>query len=91
MTGTVGEIVPTVDVASRAFVVKVDLPASVGGIQPGTFARVGFRERMRPHLVVPASAVTTLGALDRVFVVTDGVARLRMVRSARPRARGPRS
>ena len=79
VTGKIGEIVPSVDVASRAFIVKVDLPASVTGLQPGTFARVGFREGMKPHLVVPASAVSTLGALDRVFVVDGGVARLRMV------------
>lgn len=79
IAGTIGEIVPSVDVASRAFIVKVDLPASVTGLQPGTFARVGFREGMRPHLVVPSSAVTSLGALDRVFVVEGGIARLRMV------------
>ena len=79
VTGKVGEIVPSVDVASRAFVVKVDLPASITGLQPGTFARVGFREGTRPHLVVPASAVTTLGALDRVYVVAGGLARVRMV------------
>jgi len=79
ITGKIGEIVPSVDVASRAFIVKIDLPPSITGIQPGTFARVGFREGTRPHLVVPASAVTSLGALDRVYVVDHGLARLRMV------------
>lgn len=77
--GTVGEIVPSVDIGSRAFVVKVDLPATVTGVQPGTFARVGFREGMQSHLVVPASSVTSLGALDRVYIVDGGIARLRMV------------
>lgn len=77
--GKVGEIVPTVDVASRAFVIKVDLPASVGGIQPGTFARVGFASGTRARLVVPTTAVSSLGSLDRVYVVDGDVARLRMV------------
>jgi len=79
INATVGEIVPNVDVASRAFIVKVDLPASAGPLQPGAFARVGFREGTRPRLVVPSTAIDRLGALDRVYVVDHGVARLRMV------------
>ena len=77
--GTVSEIVPTVDVLSRAFGVKVDLPAGTGSLQPGTFARVGFRTGTRSRLVVPTTAISSLGALDRVFVVDGGVARLRMI------------
>jgi multidrug efflux pump subunit AcrA (membrane-fusion protein) len=77
--GTISEIVPTVDVLSRAFLVKIDLPASVGAVQPGTFARVGFPSGTQPKLVVPTTAITSLGALDRVFVVEGGVARLRMI------------
>jgi len=87
--GTVGEIVPTIDVASRAFVIKVDLPTSVGAIQPGTFARVGFTSGSRPRLVVPTTAITPLGALDRVFVVDGGTARLRMISLGE--AQGPRT
>jgi multidrug efflux pump subunit AcrA (membrane-fusion protein) len=85
--GAVGEIVPAVDVASRAFLVKVDLPANAGSIQPGTFARVGFANGTRARLVVPTSALTSLGALDRVYVVDGDVARLRMI--ARGDAQGP--
>lgn len=79
VTGTVGEIVPSVDVASRAFLVKIDLPAAAGALQPGAFARVAFKEGTRRRLVVPTSAITRLGALDRVFVVDKDVAHLRMV------------
>ena len=77
--GTVGEIVPNVDVASRAFLVKVDLPATLGAIPSGTFARVGFANGTRSRLVVPTAAITSFGALDRVIVVDGGIARLRMV------------
>ncbi len=79
LTGTVGEIVPSVDVASRTFLVKVDLPASERAVRPGTYARVSFAIGTRPRLVVPTTAVTSLGALDRVFVVDGGRARLRMI------------
>ncbi|HSN30646.1 MAG TPA: efflux RND transporter periplasmic adaptor subunit [Kofleriaceae bacterium] len=79
VSGTVGEIVPNVDVASRAFLVKVDLPASVGAIPPGTFARVGFANGTRSKLVVPTTAITSFGALDRVVTIDSGVARLRMI------------
>ena len=49
LVGTVGEIVPSVDVASRAFLVKIDLPRGAAALRPGTFARVG----------VPTSAPAT--------------------------------
>ncbi len=77
--GTVGEIVPTVDVASRAFLVKVDLPEGLVGLRPGMFARVGFRVGARPRLVVPTTATTAHGALDRVFAVDGDRVRMRMV------------
>ncbi|MEO8903814.1 MAG: efflux RND transporter periplasmic adaptor subunit [Polyangiaceae bacterium] len=79
IAGTVGEIVPTVDVASRAFIVKVDLPAGLTALRPGMFARVGFRIGSRPRLVVPTTAVSPNGALDRVFAVDGERLRLRMV------------
>lgn len=87
IAGTVGEIVPNIDIASRAFLVKIDLPASAGAIQPGTFARVGFASGSRPRLVVPSAAITSLGALDRVLVIDGGRARLRMITLGE--ARGP--
>ncbi len=79
VAGQVGEIVPTVDVASRAFLVKVDLPAELVGLRPGMFARVSFRVGRRSPLVVPASAITRSGALDRLFVAEGNQLRLRMV------------
>lgn len=85
-TGKVSEIVPSVDVASRAFLVKIDLPQGLTA-RAGTFARVGFRIGTRPRLVVPTTAVTAFGALDRVFVLEGDVARLRMI--TRGEAQGP--
>ncbi len=79
LVGKVGEIVPSVDVASRTFLVKIDLSSDAGSLRPGTFARVGFQVGARPRLVVPTTALTSFGALDRVFVVEGGYARLRMI------------
>lgn len=78
MTAKVSEVVPSVDVASRAFTVKLDLPQGTT-VRPGTFARVGFRLGTHPRLVVPTTAVSSFGALDRVFVVEGDAARLRMI------------
>jgi len=77
--GTVGEIVPTVDVASRAFLVKVDLPPELTGLRPGMFGRVAFRVGSRTRLVVPSTAITQSGALDRVFVAERERLHVRMV------------
>jgi RND family efflux transporter MFP subunit len=82
--GTVGEIVPNVDVASRAFIVKVDLPAGLTGLRPGMFGRVGFRVGSRSKLVVPTTAITQSGAIDRVFVADRDRLRLRMVTLGEP-------
>jgi RND family efflux transporter MFP subunit len=79
VTGTVGEIVPAVDVASRAFLVKVDLPADLPALRPGMFARVSFRVGTKPRLVVPTTAITQNGALDRVYATDGDRLRLRMV------------
>ena len=80
IAGRVSEVVPAIDPASRAFVVKIDLPANVGGdLRPGMFARVAFRTGTTRALHVPATAVLPTGALDRVFVIEDGRARLRLV------------
>lgn len=87
LLGKVGEIVPSVDTASRAFLVKIDLPPDAGALRAGTFARVSFPVGTRPRLVVPTTALTSFGALDRVFVVEGGHARLRMI--TRGDAQGP--
>jgi multidrug efflux pump subunit AcrA (membrane-fusion protein) len=77
--GQVGEIVPNVDVASRAFLVRIDLPVERACLKPGMFARVSFRIGQKKTLVVPASAITRSGALDRLLVAEGDRLRLRMV------------
>lgn len=75
----VSEVSRAVDADARAFLVKVPLPAGPGR-RSGTFVRVRFPGDARTALTVPPAAVMRQGQVTSVFVVADGVARLRLVR-----------
>jgi RND family efflux transporter MFP subunit len=83
LSGTVAEIVPNVDVAARAFLIKIDLPESrpdqFAALRPGSFARAAFPVASARRLAVPDSALSRFGAIERVFVVENGKARLRLI------------
>jgi RND family efflux transporter MFP subunit len=74
----VAEISRAVDADARAFLVKVDLP-DVPGVRSGQFGRVVFAGRTRRALAVPDTALTRRGQVTSVFVVENGVARVRLV------------
>jgi RND family efflux transporter MFP subunit len=74
----VSEIVPAVDAASRAYIVKIDLPP-LPSVRSGVFGRAGFQLGTRSVPAIPAAAVTNRGQLQSVLVVDDGVARIRMI------------
>jgi RND family efflux transporter MFP subunit len=74
----VSEIVPAVDAASRAYIVKIDLPA-LGQLRSGMFGRAVFRLGTRQALAVPEGAVVERGQLQSVLVADAGVARARLV------------
>ena len=74
----VSEIVPAIDAGSRSAIVKLDLPARAN-LRSGAFGRARFSFNPRRCLSVPAAAIVDHGQLQQVFVVTQGVARLRMV------------
>jgi membrane fusion protein, multidrug efflux system len=74
----VSEVVPAVDAASRAFVVKIDLPAT-SQWRSGMFGRAQFPLGSRKVLAVPAGAVVEQGQVQSVYVVEDGRARSRLI------------
>ncbi len=74
----VSEIVPAVDAASRAYIVRIDLPA-LAELRSGVFGRAAFHVGDRTLLAVPAAAVTERGQLQSVVVVVNGVARTRLI------------
>jgi RND family efflux transporter MFP subunit len=82
LNARVSEIVPSVDAASRTYVVKVDLPAA-SQMRTGMFGRAIFPLGAQKVVAVPWAALTERGQLQSVFVVEDGVAHNRLVTTGR--------
>ena len=79
LEGVVTEVARAVGADQRAFTVKVSLPPTVTA-RTGSFARVVFRGAPRRALLVPAHAIQRHGQVSSIYVVQDGVARLRLIR-----------
>jgi RND family efflux transporter MFP subunit len=73
------EISRAVDVDPRTFLVKLALPGQ-SALRAGTFVRARFQGAARSAVTVPSTALIRQGQVATVFVVEDGVARLRLVR-----------
>lgn len=82
LEGVVAEIAPSADPNSRTFLVKLDLPAEAS-LRAGQFGRVLVPVLEVSALRVPTSAVLSRGQLELVFVVTEGKARLRLVKTGK--------
>jgi RND family efflux transporter MFP subunit len=78
--GVVAEVAREVGVDQRAFTVKVGIPSSIAA-RSGSFARVVFRGAPRRVLQIPADAIQRHGQISSVYVVQEGVARLRLIHS----------
>lgn len=78
----VSEVVPSVDAASRAYTVKIDLPA-VPQLRSGLFGKASFSLGSRQGLAIPAKALQQNGQLQSVFVVANGEARTRLITAGR--------
>ena len=78
VTGTVAEVGRVDEPGSHSYLVKISLPADAA-TAPGRFGRARFTMRTRDALVVPDGVVRQQGQIASVFVVDNGVARLRMV------------
>lgn len=80
LSGIVSEIAPAADPNSRTFVVKLDLP-QMPGLRAGQFGRVAVPAGDVSALRVPASAVIQRGQMELLFVVVNGHAQLRIVKT----------
>ena len=79
LKGSVVEIVPAADAATRTFLVKIELPAD-SQLRSGLFGRAEFSRGDRQALLIPASAIVDRGQLHGVFVLDQNhVASLRYV------------
>jgi len=82
ITGTISEIAPAADAASRTFRVKLDL-SSTPGLMPGQFARLSVPIGERKSVRVPSSAVVQRGQLEIVFAVVNRRAQLHLVKTGK--------
>lgn len=78
-TGTVAEVAPAADPASRTAPVKIDI-ASSPKLRSGQFARIALAGTSSQSLFIPATAVFPFGQMERVFVARNSKAELRLVR-----------
>jgi RND family efflux transporter MFP subunit len=84
LKGKVVQIVPAADPASRAFLVKIELPTDTR-LRSGLFGRAQFSRGERQALLIPRSAVVERGQLQGVFVLDQNkVASLRYVTLGKP-------
>jgi RND family efflux transporter MFP subunit len=79
--GTVAEVVPAADPATRSVLVKVDIEADPA-LRAGVFGRVRFVSGTRQAIRVPRTALHTRGGLVGVFVVEAGRSAFRLVTTA---------
>jgi len=78
LTGRVGEILPSVDPATRSFMAKIDLP-HIAELRSGMFGQAAFAAGMRETMLVPQTAISERGEIRCVHVVEGDMARLRFV------------
>lgn len=77
--GSVAEITPAADPASRSVVVKIDLPAT-RGLRSGQYGVAAFPSGERTVIAAPRGALVERGQMTGIFVVDESnVARLRFV------------
>ncbi len=80
--GTVSEISPVADPVSRTFNVKLDLPPTEG-LRTGQFGRVSVPVAEVKLLLVAKEAVMKRGQMELIFVVKEGHANLRLVKTGK--------
>lgn len=80
--GRIRGIVPSGDDVTRRYEINVLLPDDPA-LVPGMFGRAEIRLGTYRAPVVPQAAIAKRGGLDGVFVVDDGVARFRWLRTGR--------
>lgn len=77
---TIAEISSSSDTQARTVTVKLAVPADAP-VRSGQFVRVLVPAGQARTLLVPAAAVSLVGQMERVFVVQDGRAVLRLVKT----------
>jgi RND family efflux transporter MFP subunit len=78
--GTIVRIAPSVNMQARTMTVEAEVQNTEGLLKPGQFATVRVTQsKPEPAVVIPVSAVKTVGDTNSVFVIKDGIAREQIV------------
>jgi len=79
--GTITRIAPALDDQSRTLLIEAEVPNPKGILKPGYFAHVTMDLGQDRALFVPDSAVLRYAGVARVFIVQNGVAHTREVKT----------
>ncbi len=80
-TGKVAEVSSAADALARTIAVKIAVPEGAA-VRSGQFARIEIPGELRRTFRVPASAVTSFGQMERIFVIIENNrAALRLVKT----------
>jgi RND family efflux transporter MFP subunit len=81
-SGRVARLSPSIREQNRTLIVEAEVPNRDGRLRPGSFARAEIVvEADRTAVMVPISAVVTFAGLEKVFVVKDGKALEKRIRT----------
>jgi membrane fusion protein (multidrug efflux system) len=80
LSGRLVEISPAADPVTHTREARLELPAATA-LRSGQFVRAAWPAGETAALMLPAAAVGLFGQIERVFVVRDGRAELRLVRT----------
>ena len=79
-SGTIVRIAPNVNTQARTLTVEAEVQNTEGLLKPGQFATVRVTQsKPEPAVVIPVTAVKTVGDVNSVFVIKDGIAREQIV------------
>jgi RND family efflux transporter MFP subunit len=82
--GRVARLSPSITEQNRTLVVEAEVANPNGRLRPGSFARAEIVvDADRTAVMVPASTVVTFAGLEKVFVVKDGKAVEKRIRTGR--------
>jgi len=80
--GRISRLSPSVDQQSRTLKLEALVENTDGSLKPGFFARVTIQtDRKDNVVVVPAESLLNVSGIEKVFVLEDGKAAERVVRS----------
>lgn len=86
-SSTIREVVPLRDEKTRTITIKAPITGAPGSV-PGLYGIISFNTRESATILVPLSAISTVGQLESVRVVESGKVKIRHVKTGRKTENG---